>query len=58
MEAADGYKMIFVVDVPANPSGMDENGYLTEFIKAENVIAVEDCPDDVTPVATVGWKPQ
>lgn len=54
--APNGKHIVLVVDGNYF-EGMDGD-FLIENIPIEAIVAVEVCPEDVTPVAAAGWKPE
>lgn len=54
--AADGKKIILVIK-GIYPDGIDGE-FIKESIPVDSIVAIEECPDDVVPRATFGWKPE
>lgn len=54
--APSGKKLILVI----NGSFIDgmEDGFVREAIPIDAVVAVEECPDDIHPGISLGWKPE
>lgn len=56
--APNGGKLVLVIS-GVGDSVLEEDGqYMRESIPLSAIVAVEECPEDVTPAIAMGWDPR